>query len=136
MTNETTVKIILGISWICQILAALILAMAAWGKITGAEMSVFIFATLNMEPGGRIIIGMLEALAAVMLLTSNIPHYGAILGFGVMIGATLAHISVLGYDVQGDGGRLIILLTIVVVTTLAVMYFHRRKLPFVGKTIE
>ena len=133
MTKETNAKIILVVSWVFQILAAVILAMTAVGKITGAEMAVYIFSSLEMEPAGRIIIGMLESLAAIMLLTTNIPHLGAFLGFAVMIGASLAHISVLGLNVQGDGGRLVIMLTLVVISTIAIMYLHRTKLPFVGK---
>ena len=133
MTKETIAKMTLVFSWVFQILAAAILAMAAIGKITGAEMSVYIFTSLEMEPTGRIIIAMLESLAAIMLLTTNIPHLGAFLGFAVMIGASLAHISVLGIDVQGDGGQLVIRLSMVVIATIAIMYFHRTKLPFVGK---
>lgn len=124
------------ISWGFQIVAAVILAIAAWGKITGAESSVFVFSSLKMEPSGRIIIGIIESLAALMLITTSIPHLGAILGFAVMIGATFAHISVLGIEVQNDGGRLVMMLAIVVVSTLAIMYFHRRKLPLIGKTFE
>ncbi len=123
-------------SWVFQIIAAGILAMAAWGKITGAEMSVFVFTSLGMEPTGRIIIGMIEGLAALMLITANIPHLGAILGFAVMIGAVFAHISVLGIDVQGDGGMMVMMLGAVIVSTGTVMYLHRKKLPFVGKTFE
>ncbi|MCP4297882.1 MAG: DoxX family protein [Proteobacteria bacterium] len=134
MAADTNDKKHLILSWVGQVIAAGILGMAAWGKITGAEGSIYVFESLEMEPSGRIIIGIIESLAAIMLLTTNIPHLGALLGFSVMIGATFAHISVLGLDVQGDGGKLVMMLILVLISTSIVMTTHRKKLPFVGKT--
>lgn len=136
MEQASNDKKLLIVSWVCQIIAAAILGGAAWGKIAGSENSIYVFEVLEMEPTGRILIGMIEALSAVMLLTANIPYLGAFLGFAVMIGAAFAHLFVLGFNVHGDGGTTVMMLLVVVTTTCLVMYIHRKKLPFVGKTLE
>lgn len=55
-----------------------------------------IFVRLGMEPAGRWIIGGLEVLTAVLLLVPRSAATGAILGWGVMTGALIAHATDLG----------------------------------------
>ena len=43
-----------AVSWLLQVLAAVILLQTLFFKFTGAEESVYIFSTLGMEPVGRI----------------------------------------------------------------------------------
>lgn len=123
-----------AISWILQLVAAMILAKASYGKFTGAEMSLFIFEQLDMGAGGRYLIALIEALAALMLLTPVMPHIGALLGFGTMMGAFIAHTTVLGIDTNGDGGLLVMMLGVVVLATGVVMYIRRRDMPMIGHT--
>ena len=85
-----------ALSWMLQILVALVLAPMAFAKFAGDAQSVEIFSQLGMEPTGRYIIGVLELLAAAMLLMPNGVAWGAILGWGVMSGAIIAHATVLG----------------------------------------
>jgi len=84
------------LSWILQILVALVLAPMALAKFTGDTQTVELFSRLGMEPTGRYIIGVLELIAAAMLLMPNGVAWGAILGWGVMTGAIIAHATVLG----------------------------------------
>ena len=122
------------VSWIFQLIAAAILAKASYGKFTGAEMSLFIFDQIEMGAAGRYIIGIVEAFSALLLLTPNIPHIGALLGFGTMMGALIAHLTVLGIDINGDGGLLVMMMGVVIVTTATVMYIRRRDMPMIGRT--
>lgn len=89
-------KIRILISWVFQVLVAGVLLTSAVAKFQGHPTSVESFEMLGMEPEGRYIVAGLEILAALLLL---IPHgiaWGAILGWGVMTGALIAHGSKLG----------------------------------------
>ena len=92
------------ISWIFQIIAAIILISAGWMKFKNGHTDIFIFTQLRMEPFGRYLIGILEMLAGLLLLSKNLITIGAILGFGIMCGAIIAHVSFLGFSVLGDNG--------------------------------
>jgi hypothetical protein len=43
----------LKVSWLLQIVVAVILLQTLFFKFTGAEESVYIFSTLSLEPWGR-----------------------------------------------------------------------------------
>lgn len=124
------------VSWILQVIAALILAHAAYGKFTGTETVVFLFEQLGMGTSGRFLIGLIEAFAVLMLLTPMMPQIGALLGFGTMMGALIAHCTVLGLEVKGDGGMMVAMMCIVVLTTSTVMYIRRKDLPLIGRVHE
>ncbi len=55
-----------------------------------------LFAQLGMEPGGRWLVGALEVLAAVLLAIRGSAATGALLGWGILCGALIAHATVLG----------------------------------------
>lgn len=121
--------------WVCQVIAGGILLWAGGIKFTAQPTDVFIFTELAMEPFGRNLIGALEVLAGGMLLTRSFAALGGLLGLGVMLGATIAHISVLGMIVQDDGGMHIGMLAIVIATTTSVTIGRRESLPFIGSTL-
>ena len=77
------------------VLTAALLATAC-GAATGDPHAVEMFMLLEMEPSGRILIGAIEALAALLILLPQSTVYGAFLGLGVMIGALIGHLTVLG----------------------------------------
>jgi uncharacterized membrane protein YphA (DoxX/SURF4 family) len=124
-------KITSVLSWICQIVAAIILGLAAYSKFMGSATSLYIFSALDMGVAGRLLIGGVEGLAALMLVYPLTAHYGALLGFGTMIGATIAHVAFLGHNILGDGGRHVVMLVVVVSCSLYIMYHHRRSLPLI-----
>ena len=133
MKNSKSSKIIL--SWVFQIVAAIILAKAAYSKFTGSEMSVSMFQALGIDQT-RLIIAAIEAIAALLLLTKNLSQYGALLGLGTMMGALIAHATVLGFDVNNDGGMMVILMSIVVVSAMIIMWIRRKTMPFIGHTCD
>lgn len=92
--------------WVLRILAAVVLLQTLYFKFTAAPESVYIFSTMGMEPGGRLLTGVLELLAALLLLWPRFTAWGALLGSGLMCGALLAHFTVLGIVVMDDGGLL------------------------------
>jgi len=118
-------------SWIGQIVAALILLQTLYFKFTGAPESVYIFTTLGMEPWGRIGTGAVELVAAVLLLVPATAGIGAIIALGVISGAILSHLTRLGISVQGDGGLLFGLALVVLVCSLLVAWLRRESIPVV-----
>src|ERR1700722_9007274 len=92
------------ISWICRITAAVILCQTLFFKFTGAPESIYIFTKVGMEPWGRYGSGVAELIASILLLTPRFAWAGALLGLGVISGAIVCHLTVLGIVVQNDGG--------------------------------
>ncbi len=117
------------LSWIVRLIAAAILLQTLFFKFTGAEESKFIFTQLGVEPWGRIGSGIVELIAAVLLLIPRTAKYGALLGLGVMAGAIGSHLTVLGIVVKDDGGTLF-MLALVVAVCCAATYVLERSRPF------
>ena len=119
-------------SWLCQLTAAAILGQTLFFKFTGAPESRYIFATLGVEPWGRIGTGVLELVAVALLLFPRTPALGAVLAMGLMGGAILSHLTKLGIEVQGDHGLLFTLAMVTLVAAGIVALLRRRELPVVG----
>ena len=121
------------VSWTLQVLVAGILVQTLFFKFTGAEESVYIFTTVGAEPWGRIGSGVMELIAAVMLLTPVLVPYGAILTVGAMSGALLSHLTVLGIEVKGDGGLLFGLALACFIGASVILGIRRAQLPLPGR---
>jgi putative oxidoreductase len=118
--------------WFIQIICSGILIYTSYAKLSSKPLSVLIFSELGMEPTGRYIIGVVELCAAVFLLSDKMAATGAFLALGTMLGAIIAHITVIGFDVMGDHGRHIILWTVVFTGSLVVSIVRRKQLPLIG----
>ena len=126
---------LLVVSWICRIAAALILLQTLFFKFTAAPESVYIFTKVGAEPWGRIGSGVVELIAAILLLTPRFVWAGALLALGVMTGAILSHLTVLGIEVQGDKGLLFFLAVAVFVTSSVALFLHRTQIPVIGSRL-
>ncbi len=124
------------ISWLCRLTAAVILLQTLFFKFTGAPESVYIFTKVGLEPWGRYGTGVVELIAAVLLLSSCHAWLGALLAIGVIGGAIISHLTVLGIEVQGDHGLLFALAVAVFITSAAVAYLHRRQIPFLPQQFK
>jgi hypothetical protein len=123
------------LSWLLQIVVAVILLQTLFFKFTGAPESIYIFTTVGAEPWGRYGSGVMELVAAVLLLIPGTVAIGALLAVGVGIGAIFSHLTLLGIEVQGDGGLLFALACVVLVASAVVLALHRRELPLVGASL-
>jgi putative oxidoreductase len=121
------------VSWGTQLLVAGILLQTLFFKFTGAEESVYIFTTVGAEPWGRIGSGVLELIAAVLLLTPALVPYGAILTIGLMAGAIMSHLTLLGIAVKGDGGLLFGLAVVSFAGSVAILFLRRAQIPFFAR---
>src|SRR5215470_19519120 len=93
-------------SWALRITAAAILLQTLFFKFTAAPESVYIFTKVGAEPWGRIGSGIVELIAAALLLTPRFNWLGSLIALGVMGAAIASHLTVLGVEVQGDKGLL------------------------------
>jgi len=121
------------LSWVLQLVAAGILLQTLFFKFTGAPESVYIFETLGVEPWGRILSGLVELVASLLLLVPGTAALGGVLGMGVMFGAIGSHLTQLGIEVQGDGGLLFGMACVVFLCCAVVAFLRRDTLPVIGR---
>ena len=121
-----------AVSWVFQLIAAVILLQTLFFKFTGAAESKFIFTVLGVEPWGRIATGLVELVAAGLLLSGRYAVAGALLSLGLMGGAILSHLTQLGLVVQNDGGLLFALAVTVAGASAVVLWLRRSQIPYVG----
>lgn len=117
----------LFISWILRITAAIILLQTLYFKFTGAAESIELFTKLGVEPVGRIGIGIIELITGIALLIPRTVFIGAFLGTGIMVGAILSHVFVLGIASKGDGGLLFLLAIVVLICSVCLLFIHKTK---------
>jgi len=134
-------------SWACRIVGAIILLQTLFFKFTGAPESVYIFTKLGtfihnaipsasistVEVWGRIGSGIMELIAALLLLTPRFVWAGAILAMAATGGAMASHLAFLGIEVQGDKGLLFLLAITVFVTSAIALFMHRGQIPVFGR---
>ncbi len=122
------------ISWILQLIAALVLFQTLFFKFSGAKESVYIFSTLGLEPWGRIGSGIVELIASVLLVIPATVAVGALLSLGVISGAIFSHLTKLGIALPAvnDRGELFALAVVVFLCSATVLILHRREIPVIG----
>ena len=125
-----------AVLWLLRLVVAAILLQTLFFKFTGAPESVFIFTTLGAEPYGRIGSGIAELIAAAMILATPTVALGALLSAGLMGGAIMSHLTVLGIEIMGDGGLLFALAIIVLASSLVVVLAFADRLPVVGSWLR
>jgi putative oxidoreductase len=118
--------------WICRVVAAAILLQTLFFKFTAAPESVYIFTKVGIEPWGRIGSGVVELIAAIILFVPGFSWLGAGLALGVISGALMSHLTVLGIEVQGDGGLLFGLAIVTFICSAIILFLDRHRIPFIG----
>ena len=118
------------LSWVVRGTAAVILLQTLFFKFTAAPESVYIFSTLGIEPWGRIGSGVVELIAAVLILLPATVIWGALLSLTVISGAIVAHLTRLGIALTlvDDHGELFALAVIVFVCSAITAFLHRGEL--------
>ena len=114
--------------WVCKIMAAAIMLQTLFFKFSAAPESVYIFSKVGIEPWGRLATGVAELIASTLILIPKTTIYGALLGAGIMGGALLTHIFILGIIVQDDGGQLFVYALLVLISCLYLIWISRDKL--------
>jgi len=112
-------------TWLLRLIVAAIMLQTLYFKFTASPESVYIFTSIGMEPWGRIGIGLMELIAAVLILFPRTTVLGAILATGLMCGAIYFHLSKLGIVVLNDGGQLFVYAIVVLVASVWLVWIHR-----------
>lgn len=119
-------------TWVLRIIPAAIFLMTVFFKFTGAPESVLLFETLGMEPGGRIGSGVVELIAAILILMPKTTWLGALIGLAVMTGAIFSHLTKLGINFQDDGGQLFGMGVVAFICCAVLLGMHRKSIPFLN----
>jgi uncharacterized membrane protein YphA (DoxX/SURF4 family) len=96
---------------------------------------VYIFTQIGMEPLGRIGIGIMELIAALLILYPKTTPWGALLAAGLMAGAIFFHFTKLGIVVKNDGGQLFVYAVLVLLCAVALLVIYRQQLLQTVKTV-
>ena len=123
------------VSWVLRLVPAGILLQTLFFKFTAASESVYIFTKVGLEPWGRIGSGVLELIAALLILSPRLTWLGSTIAVGVMAGAILSHLTLLGIEVQGDKGLLFALAVVVFVAAAINLFLHRAEIPLIGRKL-
>jgi len=134
-TKKETPVAIKVLSWLLRLTAAIILLQTLFFKFTAAPESVYIFTKVGAEPWGRLGSGIVELIAAALLLTPRFNWLGSLIALGVMAGAIVSHLTVLGIEVEGDKGLLFALALIVFVSSGINLLIHRAEIPIIGRRL-
>ena len=130
MLNFSTIGI-----WILRLVAAIILLQTLYFKFSAAPESIYIFSKIGMEPWGRIGTGILELMAAVLILIPAITVVGPLLAIALMSGAIFFHLTKLGVNVRNDGGQLFIYALLVFISSVVLVIIYRNELTGVKKVL-
>jgi len=111
-----------------KIIAGLAFLAAGIAKLMGAAMMVATFDAIGVGQWFRYVTGIIEVGSAILLFVPGKQAWGAALLTCTMIGASLAHIFVLGTATMLPA-------VVLGVITAIIAYSHRDQLPVVGGKI-
>lgn len=106
LTSNRLSPVQFRLSQVLRILAAIILFQSLFYKFGAHPDSVALFSIMDLEPWGRIGLGTIELLVVALLIIPKTQLIGSFLGIGIMSGAILTHLFVIGIVFREDGGRL------------------------------
>jgi len=115
---------------VLRIIVAIILIQTLRFKFTAHPDSVYIFSKVGMEPYGRILTGIAEVIAGILLLIPKTAWIGATLTLGIIGGAILMHITKLGIEINNDGGILFITALTTFILSAIILWFKRKEVKF------
>ena len=118
---------------LARIFIAVFLLQTLYYKFTGHADSIHIFSSLGAEPVGRIGSGIVELIASILLLIPKTVWIGALMAMGTMAGAIMAHVFVIGIEVNGDNGSLFYAAVGIFFLCLIILYRDRKKVPILSK---
>ena len=111
--SGSTGKLLNVVLWVLQIAAALMFLMAGFSKLSGNEQMVWMFKAIGLGQWFRYLTGALEVVGAILLLMPRTSGVGAFLLVGVMAGAVMTHLFIIG------GSPLMAIILLVVMCVVA-----------------
>lgn len=116
-------------------IAVIIMLQTLFFKFSAANQSVELFTKIAGEHEAylRIGTGIIELISSILLFTSKNSWLGALMTLGVMSGAILGHITILGVSHNNDGGLLFGAAVYIFIVALVVLINQRKKIFILGK---
>ncbi|MEX6625395.1 DoxX family protein [Tenacibaculum pacificus] len=120
-----------------KLIAAIIMLQTLFFKFTGATESIDLFTKIANENEAfmRIGTGFFELIAAILLFIPKKTWLGAGLTIGLMGGAIMGHLTILGIEHNGDGGSLFFSAIITLIAAVILLYLNRKNIPFIGNKL-
>jgi putative oxidoreductase len=94
--SASTGKIVNVVLWVLQVAAAGMFLMVGFLKLSGNPQLVGLFEAIGLGQWFRYLTGSLEVLGAVLLLIPRLSGLGALMLAGVMTGAVITHLFIVG----------------------------------------
>ena len=120
---------------IIRLVIAVILIQTLRFKFTAHPDSVYIFEKAGLGDVGRIGSGILELISAILILIPRTVWLGALLSLGIISGAIVTHITKIGIEVNGDGGRLFFMAILIFVLSAITLWLYQKEIPYVGSKL-
>lgn len=115
-------------------IVVVILGQTLFFKFTDSPETVELFSQLGMGAFGYKLIGTLELIACVLLLIPAGITWGALLGWGLMSGAIIAHVTEIGFE--GSYGQLGSMAILAWFLCILVLYVRRSEVPFLRSALR
>jgi len=96
MISNSTGNIMNLVLWVLQVAAAGMFLMAGFSKLSGNEQMVGLFAAIGVGQWFRYLTGTLEVAGVILLLIPRTSGLGALILVGVMLGAVMTHLFIIG----------------------------------------
>lgn len=96
VSSGSTGKVINVVMWVLQIGTAGMFVMVGFLKLSGNPQLVGLFEAIGLGQWFRYLTGSLEVAGAIMLLIPRLSGLGALMLAGVMIGAVITHLFIVG----------------------------------------
>lgn len=120
---------------ILRIVIAILLLQTLYFKFSAHPDSVYIFTKVGLEPFGRIGIGILELISAVLILIKRTIWIGALLTLGIIGSAIIMHLTQLGITINNDDGLLFYMALIVFLLSAIVLINERKNVLIISKKL-
>ncbi len=120
--------------WVLRLVAAVIMIQTLYFKFTAHPQSVQLFTEIGLEPQGRIITGIFELIASILLLIPRYTVYGALLGCMMMTGAIYFHLTKIGINFGGDPVLFIYAVTTFVCCAILVFVYRAQLFALLKKS--
>ena len=111
--SASTGKVANVVLWVLQVAAAGMFLMVGFLKLSGNPQLVGLFEAIGLGQWFRYLTGSLEVLGAVLLLIPRLSGLGALMLAGVMTGAVITHLFIVG------GSPLMAIILLVVTSVIA-----------------
>ena len=94
--SDSTSKIVNVVLWVLQIAAAGMFLMVGFLKLSGNAQLVGLFEAIGLGQWFRYLTGALEVAGAILLLIPRTSGLAALMLAGVMVGAVVTHVFIVG----------------------------------------